>query len=103
MDHDWMRESEGIRFDAVELADEYPDTLLVLRFGSVPGGSFGVADPNCVFATRWPLWPAPDPDPAETASDLYIAFIEFLGTDPRAYVVRGGSLRCDPTNINWLN
>jgi hypothetical protein len=31
-----------------------------------------------------------------------IYFMEFLGTNPRAYIVRGAR-PCDPSTINWLD
>jgi hypothetical protein len=101
MAHDFWRDVEGIRFDAVQLDGEFPDTKLVLLFRSVPKEPFGVADVNCVFGVRWPIWPASDQDPAEEASELEPSFMEFLGTDPRAYRVRRGP--CDPGEINWLD
>jgi hypothetical protein len=100
-DHDFWRDTNGIRFEAVLLEGEFPDTRLVLLFRSVPAGLFGVANPDCVFGSRWPVWPAFDADPGEEASQLSVMFMEFLGTDARAYRVRGGE--CDPTRTNWLN
>jgi hypothetical protein len=74
----------------------------VLRFRSVPARLFCVADPNCVFGYREPVWPAQEQDPAVMASDVSVTFMEFLGTDSRAYRVRGTG-GCDPTHTNRLN
>jgi hypothetical protein len=100
-DHDLWIGSEGIRFDSVELEFKYPNTELVLLFRQVPDDRFDRPNnPDCVFGSRWTIWPTSHLDPADEAFDLQINFEEFLDTDRRARRFRHGP--CDPSTITWL-
>jgi hypothetical protein len=102
MDHEFWRETDGIRFEEVRLAGEFPDTELILTFRPVAQEPFAapVAE-DCVFGTRWPVWPASDRNPADEAAQLTITFQEFLAEGARGYHLRTGP--CDPSAVNWLS
>ena len=102
--HDVWRDGDGIEFDDVSLDGSYPDTRLVLVFRAVESRKirFGRPTADCRFGTRTRIWPAEYTDPGQEAYFHDIYFMEFLGTNPRAYIVRGAR-PCDPSTINWLD
>jgi hypothetical protein len=80
-----------------------PDTRLVMLFRAAESRKvrFGKPTADCVFGVRTPIWPAEYTDPEAEAGFFEVYFAEFLGTNKRAFVVRGAR-PCDPTAIDWL-
>ena len=97
------RDGEGIRIEEVRLEGTYPDTQLVLLFRAEASTKihFGTPTADCMFGYRSRIWPAEYTDPEEEAYFFDVYFMEFLGTNSRAFVVRGAR-PCDPNAINWL-
>lgn len=102
--HDFWRDAEGIRIEAVSLEGTYPATQLVWLFRAVPSPrtSFGRPKADCLFGIRWPIWPTEEPNPEQQALAQDMYFMEALGTDPRVYNVLRGGAPCDPDTVNWL-
>jgi hypothetical protein len=100
---DFWRDAEGIRIEDVRLDGAYPETQIVLLFRAEESTKtrFGKPTADCLFGYRCGIWPAEYVNPEEEAYFFDIYLMEFLGTDSRAFVVRGAR-PCDPDAINWL-
>lgn len=102
--HEYWRNSEGIRIESVALDGAYPNSQLVVLLRAVRSRTAWHGEPktDCLFGIRWPIWPADYDDPEAEARwhDMY--FQEHLGTEPAAYLRLRGSRPCDPDGINWL-
>jgi hypothetical protein len=101
---DTWRDGDGIEFEEVSLDGSYPDTRLVRVFRAVESRKFGFGKPtaDCRFGARVRIWPAEYADPDQEAFFHDIYFMEFLGKNARAHMVRG-THPCDPATINWLD
>ncbi len=95
---------DGIVFEKVRLEGSYPNTELVMIFRAAESETtpYGKPSADCRFGARRPVWPAEYADPNEEAFFNDVYFMEFIGTDPGAYLKVRGSRPCDPTHINWL-
>jgi hypothetical protein len=98
------RDTNGIEFEDVSLHGSYPETRLVVVFRAVESSKigFGLPAADCRFGRRSRIWPAEYASPDSEAGFYGVYLAEFLGTDPRADVVRGAR-PCDPDTINWLS
>jgi hypothetical protein len=103
-DRGYWRDAQGIEFDDVFLVGSYLETRLVIVFRAVESSRIRFAQPasDCRFGRRTRIWPAEYASPESEASFYSVYLGEFLGTDPRAYVVRG-THPCEPSAINWLD
>jgi hypothetical protein len=103
-DREYWRDTNGIEFQEVALDGSYPETRLVVVFRAVASSNIGFRLPaaDCRFGRRTRIWPAEYASPDSEAGFYGVYLAEFLGTDPRAHVVRGAR-PCDPGTINWLS
>jgi hypothetical protein len=100
---DFWRDAEGIQIEDVHLEGGYPDTRLVMLFRAAESRKvrFGKPTADCLFGVRTRIWPAEYANPEAEAGFFAVYLAEFLGTNARAFVLRGAR-PCDPNAINWL-
>ena len=103
MNHEYWQ-VDGIRIEDVSLEGAYPDTKLVRIFRTTRSAmtARGQRIEDCRFGVRSRIWPAVYVDPEEDPFFQDVYFMEFIGTDPKAYRRLRGAEPCDPGRINWL-